>query len=613
MEKFNQVEHSDLFINILQDIGDLLVLLNSEYVQSHEQPSQFQSSYFAFGIIKTLLQKFGLLKYLSQNTKQDLIDTINIHNSKYIDQLIVDPPNKGMVEECQSNISALVNNLKSTNVAQNDSLTPSQLEVIKDLLKNIVQNCRALFAEQAHNDGAIDRLQISAIVFNLFNVQYKDQIQLFDKLLLVKELWETDKGKYSELNNNFKVFFHSNIAQILANFHSLNKEEIFDKIITMFVDDHSILESLNNEQLTKLYDRLKNIESNNLVIDNLLHKLHHEAQFRYSHNRAQDSGYELLKRFQNYDAMLQRIEDASFFIAESFLVRNNIFIPEMITLISKHIDNIKVLGYAKNSDITDTLNKLKYEASIYNRNHEHNEALLMFSAIESKLDTNLDSHVLKRYSDFSNFIISSLRAKYVALFQRIKNLIHKEIGYTEFLEQTIARKFAKDYYISSLSNSVDKLKLMIKERYEIYEQLSEIDFVEIFSPEHLNKISSLNFRRQLAKIEIKSQSDYIHAITRILVANLTASQLEAVYRPLIKSNLTKMQTIIKQELSRQIKQRTSITKIILSIFKGGAQEINKLKTIENYINIASDDNNEEHDAHKKLEYYNNDQKRDSRK
>ena len=48
-----------------------------------------------------------------------------------------------------------------------------------------------------------------------------------------------------------------------------------------------------------LYDRIKNIEFYNHTMDNLLHKLHQEAQFRYSDNRIQDSDYELLKRFQN--------------------------------------------------------------------------------------------------------------------------------------------------------------------------------------------------------------------------------------------------------------------------------------------------------------------------
>jgi hypothetical protein len=608
MKTLNEPTSNHLFVYLLQDIGDFVASLNSEYIDSHKQPSHLQNSYFAVGIIKTLLHKTNLLNYLTHNVKQDLIDTINVHHSKYIAQLAVDEANKNIAEEHQSNIQILVKTLESSQLASNNDLIPYQIDVIKDILKNIVQNCRTLFAEQTHNKEAIDRLQVSNIVFNLFNIQYKDQIQLFDKLLLVKELWAIGNSKFLDLDSNFQTFFHINITKILDEFHSLNKEEIFDKIVTIFVDQHSILDNLSNEQLIRLYDRLKNIESNT-IIDNLLHKLHQEAQFRYSFNRAEDSGYELLKRFQNYDAMLQQIESASFLVAESFLLRNNIFIPEMITLISKHIDNIKVLGYTKNFYINDALTKLKYQALTCSNNQARSELLLMFAAIESKLNTNLDAHILKRYSDFSNFITSSLRAKYVVLFQNIKNLIYKEVGYSEFLGQTITRKIAKDYYISTLANSVDKLKLMAKERLKIFEQLSEIDFVEIFSPQHFNKISSLSFRSQIIKADIKSPGDFIETIIRIFVANLTASQLEAIYRPLIKPNLTKTQTIIKQELSRQIKQRTSLAKIILSIFNGKVKDIKKLKTIGNYLNIASPN----HVLHETLECYNNDLKNNLRK
>ena len=106
----------------------------------------------------------------------------------------------------------------------------------------------------------------------------------------------------------------------------------------------------------------------------------------------------------------------------------------------------------------------------------------------------------------------------------------------------------------------------------------------------------MNFRKQLTNITINSASDYVYAIIRILIANLTASQLESLYRPLINSNLNKTQIIIKQELIKQIKQRTTLTKMIFSLFKVGAKEVNKLKNMKNYLNVVlscNDDSNED--------------------
>jgi len=579
MRNFN-IE-SGAYVKILEEVGSFLSSLNLEYVNSYQQTDQLKKGFFAFGIIKTLSQNSNLLNYLNQHSRQDLIDSINIHSNKYIEAWDLDATNTNMTSIFKSNIVLLLQHLKSDNIIQSQNLTHNEFEIVRDLVKNIIHICRTLFAEQAYKKEALDKLQAMTIAFNLHNIPYTLQVQLIDKLLLIKELWQLGDKPY-EPNDNFQLFFYLNISKILSNLKFTNESEAFDGIITLFVDDHQVLQSFSNEELLNLYDRLSNIEFHNPLIDNLLHKLHHESQFRYGYNRLHDTSYELLKRFQSYDAILQQIEFTSFSIAESFLLRNNIFAEETIALISKHTDNIKAIGIAKASEIVNTLNKIKSEISASNND---DQTLQMFNSVESKFFNNLDSHVLKKYSELTHFTISSLKAKYIGLFQNIKNLIDKEIGYTEFLQQTIARKLSQDYYVSSLSGSVDKLKLMAKERSEIFEQLSEIDFVEVFSQEHFNKISSLNFRKQLINIEIKSKSDYVHAIIMVLVANFSASQLESIYRPLIKDNLNKTEIIIKQELIKQIKQRTSLSKLIISLFKGNKKEFNKLKGIENSLNM----------------------------
>lgn len=67
------------------------------------------------------------------------------------------------------------------------------------------------------------------------------------------------------------------------------------------------------------------------------------------------------------------------------------------------------------------------------------------------------------------------------------------------------------------------------------------------------------------------------------MTNCTPSQLEGLYRPLIQDDLSPMQEILKHAINKQIKQRTSMRKMIYSVFAGKRKEYTKLKEIKNSI------------------------------
>src|SRR5262249_32764108 len=135
-------------------------------------------------------------------------------------------------------------------------------------------------------------------------------------------------------------------------------EDATQQIEDFFVNTHDILQHLSDEKLITLYDRLKNFEPQTPPLLSMLHKIHHEAQFRYSYNRLSDSGYELLKRFQSYDAISHQIENSEFSIVETFLLRRANFEHEALMLIAKHAENLKAVGAAKLSNLSSIINHI---------------------------------------------------------------------------------------------------------------------------------------------------------------------------------------------------------------------------------------------------------------
>lgn len=560
---------------LLQKIGNCFTELNAEYISAQTQSSILKEAWFAYGIVKTLLQNVPLLGFGSLRSKQDLIDSIEIHSKKYLGMFEAQEVGRETALIFQTNLTNLSNHCTHSKQPSNHSLTAQEFDVIRDLATDVLQKCQSLFAEQAYNQDILDRLQASSIVFNDLKLGVKQQFQLLDKLLLVKELWQI-QDYVTESVDNPSYDFNLNPRTTLAQISSDDPDQSFEQLANIFTDTHLALQNLTNERLIDLYDRLKNFEPQTVVLNNLLQKLHREAQFRYGFNRLSDSGYELLKRFQSYDAIAHQIEIAEFAISESYLLKKNTFLQEMVNTISKHVDNIKAVGAAKDLSVKSVMTMLKQQLA-----HSHSSEqspTTTLSLITDKLAAGIDSHIYKRYAELDKFATNSLKTKYENLFHDLKQLLEGDVARSHnFLQQSIVRKLAQDYHVSNLTGSYSKLKTIAAERATIAKMLHEINFVETFNKNYPNSISSLNLKKNIKDSNPQTIADYVQSIIHALVIRSSAAQLESLSKS-IQGN-SEVQNILKQEITKYTLARTSIVKMFYSMVTGRKQEFNKLKII----------------------------------
>jgi hypothetical protein len=78
----------------------------------------------------------------------------------------------------------------------------------------------------------------------------------------------------------------------------------------------------------------------------------------------------------------------------------------------------------------------------------------------------------------------------------------------------------------------------------------------------------------------------------VLVSNCTTQQLEIIYAS--SNNQTEVQTILKQEILRQIKQRTRVSKMLYFIITGKRSELTKLKQLKKLFQLQQHEIPEAH-------------------
>jgi hypothetical protein len=574
-EHFSETEYKQAF----NSLKGCLLELDAKYTLFQQEPGHTQNALFALSIVKCLLKYRDILAFVNPIIKEDLADSIGTHHFKYVDILSENNLTQEASDLVKNSLELLELMRQIKNYKDIDESVQAEIQIIKNVTTNIAQKCRALFSEQSHNQEAIDKLQAAAIAFNMKNLPIATQLHIYDKLLLIKELWQFEKNKNNNINDNFRRSLHIHLEDILKQFDTTEPELALKQFVHFLVESKEVLAEIPNSSLVRLYDRIKNIDPLGDMFEYLLHGLHHEAQFRYNYNRLSDSGYELLKRFQSYDAILHQIELSEFVIIESFLVKNSSFIQEILVTIAKHLDNIKVAGFIKMPELNDTLNRIKTAVSGL---PSSNAAPLttILDSIKSKFSTPLEQNILKRYNELDKFCLSAIKAKYVKLFKEILSLLDNNLEDNSFIEKVVVFKLAQDYHIPNLSNSISKLRQVAKDRTYIANSLKAIDFVALFDPANINKIDSLNFKVEIGKLEVKNTEEYINCVINLIARKSSASQLEELYRPMIGGNLSKVELLLKQAISKQIRQRTTLSKRLFSILTGKKDELIKLENIK---------------------------------
>lgn len=556
------------------------VSLSSECIVSCKYPSTLKRSLRTFNIIKILQQNSDLLDYLSLDSQKNLLSILEHYGPLSIETLKQQKYQMEEVTNFVTSLNQLVDCLKSSSTLHHEENNKA-LKPVMDLARNFVQHCCILIIEDVKNQDVINNLQATAIVLNLDNLSLEQQNLLLDQLLFIKELWQID-STIDIKKESVPLLFHANILLTLKEENTVDYEYIFKKITNFLIDDHNVLMELTNAKLICLYNRLKDLCIKSQTINHILLRIHDESKFRKSFSKLNNSGYELSVLFENYNAIIHQIENAEFAIIERFLLRQNVFMHEILINITKHIDAIRMINITEDSDLNYILAQIRKRLT---QNIQSGHTIsLMISSIESKFSAKLEVKIIKRYASLDSFTKNALKTRYQLLFKNITSLLKKELNYAEFVQQVITCRIAADYKINSNVTSVRTLRLIEQERLEVKKQLCEINFVETFSDKYLNKTSSLSFKKHVRRTSITTPAGYVTVIIRILLTNFSVEQLQLLSQFLMNGNLTTIRTIVQQELVVQVKKRTTISKVIYYVFTRKKNELTMLNNIKRILN-----------------------------
>jgi len=570
------------FDDIILELKDFAHSLNISYIDSFAQePGAAHKSFFAKNIVQSLSKNKHLFSLLSKLHRQNLDDCLRTHGDKYIRSFTEAKKPESEVADFREKIVNILDSLKKE--PQKNSFENQELNLIRERLYKILKNAQVLFAEQSHNTQAKDSLQALAIAYSCYTINHDEQNILYDKLLQIKELWVIDSIESAD-TQGIKYKFHQDPLSRIKLQEIDDANSSFEKIIILLTGTLSTLKILADEQLTHLYDQNKNLEWSYPVIPLLLNRIHNEAQFRYSYNRLSDSGYDLLNRFQSFDALIHQIDNLEFSVMESFLINNTNFINDILLLLTKHADNIRGLALSKDKNLGAIFKRI--DAKIHQLAGSEQEACKSaLTSLRGKLGNSLEATIQKRYIELDNFTKTTLQNRYNELFERLDLIVEEKEGYINYIQELFVKKLTKDFYLPNLSNSIDKLRKMADDRSEAYNLLSQLHLADIFLKEGvLNKISSLDFKYVSHDYDIKSADDYVNKLISEIVSKCSAFQLEILYKPLLNNEMhTELQIHLKERIAYQIHKRMSIGKMIFSIMRGKKKEYDKLKNIKKTI------------------------------
>ncbi|WP_341756260.1 MULTISPECIES: hypothetical protein [unclassified Candidatus Tisiphia] len=560
-------------------LKDCFVSLSTEYIVSCKYPNNLKRSLRIFSIIKILQQNSDLLDYLSSNSQKNLSSILEQHGVLSIELLKQQKYQMEEIANFATSLKQLLDYLENSSNSYHEEDNQA-LKTVMDLAENFVQHCCLLITEDIKNQDVINNLQATAIIVNLDNLSTEQQNLLLDQLLLIKELWQID-STVDIKKDSIPLLFHANILLILKEENSVDYKYIFERITNFLINDHNVLMELTNAKLICLYNRLKDLCVKSKIINHILIRIYEESGFRKSSNKFNNSGYELLELFENYNIMIHQIENTEFAIVERFLLQRNSFMHEVLINIIKHINAIRMF----NITVDPNLNYiLAYIRKRLTQNIQSGHTIsLMISSIESKFSSKLETKIIKRYISLDSFTKNALKTRYQLLFSNISSLLKKDMHYAEFIQQVIAYKISADYKVNSNVTST-KMRIIEQEREIVIKQLREINFVEIFSDKYLNKTFSLNFKKYVRRTNITTPAGYITVIIRILLTTFSAEQLQLLSQFLMNGNLTTIQAIVHQELVMQVKKRTTISKIIYYVFARKKNELNILNSIKRTLN-----------------------------
>ena len=574
------------FNSLLQDVSKLINEISIGCYNLEIDSSIKQELFRAKIIMIALNNSKDILSLLSKIHRQDLTDSVKTHGARYLQEYA---KYKELKDDACVFEKSLTGVLEKLSIADKNKITleHSETDLLSERFYKILRKIQMFFANQSQNKDSIEFVHASSIVYRIKNVNFSEQNALIDLLMFIKELWNIayKVTKSEELNIAERFYLDpTDILQINAS--EFDAEAIFNIIVhALTSSEDSILMCLQDEHLLSLYDRLKDYEGSVPTVLELLQKIYTEAQFRYSYNRLSDTGYQLLSRFQSFDAINHQIENLEFNILEAYLFKKSNFTKEILLNIAKHSDNIRALSMNKDENLHKILNHINKKLN--NQSKGADGRVAMLSGLKDSLNKFLPSHVKKRYSELDKFNNSVLQKKYGSLFINIMSIFEGTDNANKFLQNILTQRLATDYYLPHLSSSIDKLRLQALNRKQVISLLSELNFLDIFSPGNFNNITSFNFRKINKSNELRTPLEYVKLLVEDICFHINAFQLETLYKSVAYNTVsTKTQTMLMDSIRTQIRQRMTVRKLLYSIISGKKKEYDKLRLLKKISTVS---------------------------
>lgn len=556
--------------------------LNKGFIEAKQQNLKNYQAHFAFNVILVLHKYKTSLLLLSKIHKLDLLDSIESHKDKYLTAMFSSGFTQNQIDLYKTNILEISNFLKDSIKSNDDNSTNEQeSNPLRTRMYKITNNIRLLMAQKNHNILANDYVQAFAIAYNIDSLNYDQQEDLLERLLLFKEIWSIESGKEAEVESVKYKFQHEVFS--LINNDLKNSVDVTNQILDLLLTKYITLPSLSDQQIINLYNHLRNHELNCNHIITLLNTLHKEAKMRYSYNRLSESEYELVNLFQNLDSLLFHQGKLKFGIIKAYFLDKENFLKHLVTLLLEQVDNIRAFSLAKDEVLLSIIKRINSSFLIEEYNNEDKEA---FNKFTKTLSSFLETSIQKKYSNLDKYTFVTLVAKYQNLFIQIDYLLKNDGSSKLFLKEGLIKMITKEFHLPNLSNSVEKIRLVALEKIKIREELISLDLEKIFTePEINNGVKDLDFKKISMNPEIKNSTEYTQSALKKIITECSASQLHVLYQPSIEStSLAPLQYFIREEIKLEIKKRSSFVKMIIAILTGQKKEYDQLNNFSKELN-----------------------------
>lgn len=566
------------FSTPVSKIADLMSELRIGYVNSRIAKPENRELIFANHILKTLNNHYQIIGILSTILRKDIINSIHTHHLKYVHEMEKKPELQNKLAEFNKCYNELKENLIQEQKIK-DTLETKDLDLICKIFADIMSKIQSVFAEQNHNEEEINHLIAASIIFQMPRLKLVDIESSISNLMAIRELWSLDHQRQHKETEQKVVFLQNLESEIDFSTQKITKK--FDTILIVInhlLFDRQVLLELSDQEILYLYNRIKNDE---LFINSafpLLEQIYEECKMRFNCSRLSDSGYQILERFQKFESLVRQITDMENKFMEKYLISNN-YLGHALVHINNHSENICVFKLTNDKNFISLLDQIDESVRSFNVKGG-NPQIKTLDHLRHKLSITLDQTILKKYSELDHFQVEYLKRKYKSFFENALKVTKAQEGFTEYLTTVLNCKLSRDFYLPNATNSLDKIRAMEKERAKIEQTLHEIQLIKALDSTKSNKILSLDFKNKTNEKGINTAEEYIKALIKAIVTECSAFQLEALYKPLLITPLNKTQMLLKTELVHQINIRTSVTKMLKSIFTGSQKEYNKLQDLK---------------------------------